>query len=100
SSEASPKDASTSRIPENYSAFKEDIPNMVFSNTEVYKGKGKAIVVATGDKCLISQIITPINLPVPKIDISEVKYQRLLKILAYSFWIFFVIIIGLSWLTC
>ena len=57
------KDASIDTLPEDYSIFKEDIPNMVFSGTQLRKGYGKAIVVNTGMNTVISEIIIPLNLP-------------------------------------
>lgn len=57
------KDATIISLPADYSVFKEDIPNMIFSHTQLYKGKGKAIIVATGMNTVISEIMVPLDLP-------------------------------------
>ena len=64
SSTPSIKDASVATLPEEYSILKsDDIPNMIFSQTQLSKGYGKAIVVATGMNTVISEIMVPLDLP-------------------------------------
>ena len=63
SSTPSIKDASIAALPADSSVFKVDIPNMIFSHTQLHKGKGKAIVVATGMNTVISEITVTLDLP-------------------------------------
>jgi len=64
SSTVSIKDASVATLPKEYSILKiDDIPNMIFSGTQLYKGYGKAIVVATGINTVMAEIAVPLDIP-------------------------------------
>jgi Ca2+-transporting ATPase len=102
--EPSIKDASIAVLPESSKLF--EVVNMVFAHTTIAKGKGKAVVVATGNNTEVGKISTIVTEGPSILETArmkegatpEKKYRSQLRLLTGIISIYFIIILILSWL--
>jgi Ca2+-transporting ATPase len=100
------KDASIAVLPEGTNM--SEAVNMVFAGSRIIAsespGTGRAVVVATGKNVEIGKISVPIPELDRRIDLGRTtpadKYRKPIRIMWWSIFIFFMIIMILSWISC
>ena len=74
--------------------------NMICALTEIARGSGKALGVTTGKNMEIPKISVSLNAPPEIGPIPKYPYLKIPKIMSLCLWIFFLIVMILSWVSC
>ncbi|MHA1150968.1 MAG: P-type ATPase [Promethearchaeota archaeon] len=77
-------------------------PNMIYAWTTIAKGSGKGLVVTISDNMEVPKISQPIDIPTEaKIGpLPKYPYLKVPKIISLALFVFFFIVMILSWVTC